>query len=287
MIPAALDPKRTVRATAMAPVPYTVFDHRRETRDTVTLTLLPSGREAVPPFAPGQFTMLSVAGIGEIPVSVSGDADRRDGRIVQTIRAVGAVSAALCGAEAGRRIGVRGPFGKGWCLPAAGGDLLVVAGGIGLAPLRPLVLAALARRDRFRGFHLLVGARTHADLLYPYLIDAWARRGDMTVAATLDRPADTWDGRVGLITGPLEETAIAPERTTAFLCGPEIMIRVCAGALVERGVPAESIQVSLERNMQCGVGWCGHCQLGPYLLCRQGPVRRWDHVADLLDVEEL
>lgn len=277
------------RAEAMIPVAHTVVDHRRETHDTVTLTLLPRHGAAVPRFRPGQFTMLSVEGIGEIPVSISGDPDdQHDGRLVQTVREVGAVSAALCRSEIGGEIGVRGPYGHGWdLLPAYGDDLLIVAGGIGLAPLRPLILAAVSRREHFGECNLLIGARTYADLLYPLQIDSWGRRGGVNVEATLDRPDSQWTGRTGLITGPLSETEIPPERTSAFLCGPEIMIRVCAEALTARGVPAERIQVSLERNMKCGVGWCGHCQLGPYLLCRKGPVRRWADVADLLDIEEL
>ncbi|WP_233162213.1 FAD/NAD(P)-binding protein [Glycomyces salinus] len=289
MIQAMRETARPARAEAMVPAAYTVVDHRRETHDTVTLTLLPGRGTALPRFRPGQFTMLSAEGIGEIPVSISGDPDdQHDGRLVQTIREVGAVSAALCRSEAGSEIGVRGPYGHGWRLASAlDGDLLVVAGGIGLAPLRPLIRSALGRREHFGDVTLLAGARSYADLLYPLQLDAWARRRDTAVTVTLDRPDPGWTGRVGLITGPLAETAIVPERTTAYLCGPEIMIKVCADALAARGVPPERIQVSLERNMKCGVGWCGHCQLGPHLLCRSGPVCRWDAVADLLDIEEL
>lgn len=289
MIQATRETAHSARAEAMIPATYTVVDHRRETHDTVTLTLLPRHGAGVPRFRPGQFTMLSVEGIGEIPVSISGDADdQHDGRLVHTVREVGQVSAALCRSETGSEIGVRGPYGHGWNLTAAlGGDLLVVAGGIGLAPLRPLIRSALGRRERFGDVTILAGARTYADLLYPFQLDAWGRCRDAAVTVTLDRPAPDWTGRVGLITVPLAETAIVPERTTAYLCGPEIMIKVCAAALTARGVPPERIQVSLERNMKCGVGWCGHCQLGPFLLCRKGPVRRWDAVADLLDIEEL
>jgi anaerobic sulfite reductase subunit B len=272
---------------AMAPLEYTVAHRRTETRDTATLTLAPARGPRLALFRPGQFTMLSVAGVGEIPVSISG-AERFDGRIMHTVRDVGAVSGALCRVPVGGPVGVRGPYGRGWDLRSAlGGDLLVMAGGIGLAPLRSLVLTALALRGRFGRIVVLVGARTSAEILYPLQVAAWARRRDLEVESTVDHATPGWTGSEGLITEPLARTRLAPERTTAFLCGPEAMMKASAAALLERGLAPARIQVSLERNMQCGIGWCGHCQLGPYLLCRQGPVHRWDAVADLLDIEEL
>lgn len=271
----------------LAPLAYTVEHRRRETHDTVTLTLVPAGTRGIGPFVPGQFTMLSVAGVGEIPVSISG-ADRPDGRIEQTVREVGAVSTAVCRSRIGGPLGVRGPYGRGWDLRSAlGGDLLVMAGGLGLAPLRPLVLTALELRSRFRRITVLIGAKAASDLVYPRQVAAWARRRDLRVSTIVDRLTPGWTGPEGLITDLLPDAGIDPRRTSAYLCGPEPMMRAAARALLAHGLAAPRMQVSLERNMQCGVGWCGHCQLGPYLLCRQGPVHRWDAVADLLDTEEL
>ncbi|MEU5127921.1 FAD/NAD(P)-binding protein [Streptomyces mobaraensis] len=263
------------------PVPYRVVANRPETTDTRTIELRPAG-EALPDFAPGRFAMLYAFGVGEIPVSVAG---LRDGTLTHTIRGVGAVSRALCAARPGTEVGVRGPFGTGWDLPAAAGrDLLVVAGGIGLAPLRPLVHAALAAPRAYGRLNVLIGARTPEDLLYRDELPGWARpyRG-----VTVDRPAPAWTGRVGVVTSLLDEAEFTPATTTAFVCGPEVMIRATARELLHRGVPARHIRVSLERNMHCATGHCGHCQLGPLLLCRDGPVVGHDRAEPLLAVREL
>ena len=270
----------------MVPLPYTVVDRTVETRDSATLTLAPVGA-AVPRFLPGQFTMVHVPGVGEIAVSISGD-PRFERILVQTVRAVGAVSRAVHDAEPGAVLGVRGPFGTDWDLPsAAGADLLLVAGGIGLAPLRPVLLAALADRSRYGRLTLVLGARTPAEFLYPDEIRAWARRADVTVLSTVDHPTPGWHGPVGLVTAPLAAVDLDPARTVAFLCGPEVMMRFSADLLVERGVPPARVRLSLERNMKCGIGLCGHCQFGPLLVCRDGPVVHYGQVADLLTVREL
>ncbi|MFG3259838.1 FAD/NAD(P)-binding protein [Streptomyces sp. NPDC048172] len=264
------------------PVPHRVTRHRRESADTVTFVLEPVG-EALPPFAPGQFAMLYAFGVGEIPVSVSGLPGR--GGLVHTVRAVGAVSGALCRVRSGDVVGVRGPFGTGWELDSAlGQDLLVVAGGIGLAPLRPLVQAALAEADAYGRLNLLVGARDPAGLLYPRQLRSWRTA---RVQATVDRPAPGWTGHVGVVTTLLGGAEFEPSRTTAFVCGPEVMIRATARELREAGLPAPRVRVSLERNMRCATGHCGHCQLGPVLLCRDGPVIGWDRAEPLLMTREL
>ncbi|GGZ19957.1 FAD/NAD(P)-binding protein [Streptomyces poonensis] len=268
------------------PLPYRVIRVNRETADTVTLVLAPTGPATLAPFAPGQFAMVYAFGVGEIPVSVS-RIDRHALR--HTIRSVGAVSAALCALRPGSRVGLRGPFGTGWELGrAAGQDLLVVAGGIGLAPLRPLVLDALAARHRYGRLNLLVGARSPGDLLYAQQLRFWtAHRGLRHCAVTVDRSADGWWGHVGLVTTLLNHAEFAPDSTTAYLCGPEVMIRATARDLVHRGLSAQHIRVSLERNMRCATGHCGHCQLGGVLLCRDGPVIGWDRADPLLSVREL
>jgi NAD(P)H-flavin reductase len=262
---------------------HRVPDRVVETRDSTTLTLAPLG-EPLPPFRPGQFTMMSVPGVGEIAVSISGD-PRFERILVQTVRAVGAVSRAIYAAVPGAVLGMRGPFGTDWDVPsAAGADLLFVAGGVGLAPLRPAILSALAHRARYRRITLVLGARSPAEFLYSGEIHTWS---DLTLLSTVDRPAPGWRGRVGLVTEPLTEIELDPARTVAFLCGPEVMMRFSAELLVDRGVPAEHIRLSLERNMKCGIGLCGHCQFGPLFVCRDGPVVHYGQVADLLSVREL
>jgi len=276
----------TVAAPAgpMRPARYVVAAHGAETGDTVTLALRPAGSPIEPP-RPGQFTMLYAFGVGEVPISVSGFG--RGHELVQTIRAIGAVTRALCAAAPGDMIGVRGPFGTQWRLDVAEGrDLLIVAGGIGLAPLRPMLLTVLEQRARYRRVVLLVGARSPRDLLFTRELETWRRRG-VEVRVTVDRADAGWKGDVGLVTRFIDGAVVHPAATTAFVCGPEIMMRVCAHALVHLGVAAEDIQVSLERNMRCGAALCGHCQLGPLLLCRDGPVVSYAEAAPLAAKKEL
>jgi NAD(P)H-flavin reductase len=271
----------------MLPVPYRVTGRTAETRDSATLRLEPV-REALPWFQPGQFTMLAVPGIGEVAISVSGDPAVQDGVLTHTIRAVGAVSTALHDASVGTPVGVRGPFGTTWDLPsAADRDLLIVAGGVGLAPLRPVVLGALASRAAYRGIRLVAGARTPADFLFGGELKKWGDRGDIDVELTIDQPAAGWNGQVGFVTEPLARLPLDPARTTAFLCGPEPMMRFSAQVLLRKGMAADDIRISLERNMKCGIGLCGHCQLGPILVCRDGPVVSYAQAGPLLTIREL
>ena len=269
----------------MRPSRYLVAARIEETYDTVTLLLRPVDDPIQVP-RPGQFTMLYAFGVGEVPVSVSGIGDAPGQVLVQTIRAVGAVTRALCAATPGDMIGVRGPFGTDWGVSgAAGRDMLIVAGGIGLAPLRPVLLAALADRAPGRVV-LLAGARSPADLVFTRELEVWRRRG-ADVRVTVDHGDADWDGRVGLVTGLIHDAIADPAATTAFVCGPEIMTRLTGQALVDAGIPARDIRVSLERNMRCGVALCGHCQLGPLLVCRDGPVVSYAEAAPLLAIREL
>ncbi|MEX2984230.1 FAD/NAD(P)-binding protein [Streptomyces sp. C36] len=263
------------------PLPYRVTANRPESAGTRTISLQPVA-EALPAFAPGRFAMLYAFGVGDIPVSVAGI---DGGVLTHTIRAVGATSRALCAVRPGTQVGVRGPFGTGWDLPAAAGrDLLVVAGGIGLAPLRPLVRAALSAPGDHGRLNVLAGARTPADLLYRSELKGW---GLPYCGVTVDRAGPGWTGNVGVVTTLLDQAAFTPHETTAFVCGPEVMIRATARELLHRGVPAHHIRISLERNMHCATGHCGHCQLGPLLLCRDGPVVTYDRAEPLLAVREL
>jgi NAD(P)H-flavin reductase len=271
----------------MLPARYRVTGTTQETADSVTLRLSPAA-EALAPFRPGQFTMLCRPGVGEIAISVSGDPFLADGSLTQTIRDVGAVSRALCQSLPGDIIGVRGPYGTSWDLEsAAGQDLVIVAGGVGLAPLRPVVLGALARRADFGRVVLIAGARTPAEFLFRSQLAGWERDPRLEVTLTIDQPFAQWPGQVGFVTEPLARLDVVPERTVAFLCGPEPMMRFSAKALLGKRMAAERIRISLERNMKCGIGLCGHCQLGPLLVCRDGPVVDYAAAEPLLAVREL
>ncbi len=282
-------------ASPMAPWPATVVDRRVETADTVTVTLAVPDRDLAGACEPGQFCMLWVPGVGESAISLSGIG--ADGTVDHTVKRVGAVTAALCEARIGDVVGLRGPFGWGWDLTTPGlDDRVVVAGGIGLAPLRSLIRHLLGGAAAARRLAVLVGFRSPSDVLFAAELDDWRRQG-ADVQVTVDRAdqvgADqvgddrVWDGEVGVVTRLLGRIGIDPTTVAAAVCGPEVMMRSTARELAERGVAPSHIQVSLERNMRCGVGHCGHCQLGPLLVCRQGPVRRWSDVEGLLEVREL
>ena len=273
--------------SSMAPVPYRVRSRVVESPDSATLCLVPVG-EALRSPEPGEFMMLYAFGVGEAAISISGDPTVTDGSITHTIRAVGAVSRALHDAQPGDVVGVRGPFGTTWGLAeAAGRDLVMVAGGVGLCPLRPAILGALAQTAHYGKVMLIVGARSRADFVFAAQLEKWAEDPRIELHVTVDIPVRGWRGEVGLVTEPLRRLTLHPDRTTAFLCGPEPMLRFAAEALMAKGVAAHDIRVSLERNMQCGIGWCGHCQLGPLLLCRDGPVVGYDVAGPLLHVKEL
>lgn len=265
----------------MIPTPYRVRSRRPDRADTVTLTLEPADGSACPPFLPGQFTMIYAPGVGEIPISISGHA--RSGGYVQTIRAVGAVSGALCRTRVGDVVGVRGPFGTHWDTSLAHGlDVVVAAGGLGLAPLRPVIRELAAHGSRYGRISLIVGTRTPATLIYPRELARWAR--DFDVQVTVDHPDRSWKGRVGLITKLVDRIVYDPRRAYAFVCGPEVMMRATAQRL---GIAGERVALSLERNMKCGIGRCGHCQLGPLFTCTDGPVLTYDRVAPLMEVSQL
>lgn len=272
----------------MAPRRWRVHERRVETADTVTIVIVPDDpSQALDPPRPGQFAMLSAWGAHEIPVSYSAV----EPSIEHTVRSVGPASEAVFALRVGDPLGVRGPFGTGWDLGVTDDrDVVVVAGGIGLAPLRPLV-RALVDDDAARGrTSVLIGARTPAEVCFGAEIAEWSERG-LTVEVTVDAAVPTtgprWYGRVGLVTRLLDLVDVDPRRTTAFVCGPEVMMRASVHALGQRGVGAESILVSGERNMKCAIGHCGHCQLGGHLLCRDGAVMPASILGPLMAVREL
>lgn len=260
-----------------------VLARHRETRDTVTLEV---ADEQGAGFAAGQFNMLYAFGQGEIPISISGT--RAPGRLSHTVRAVGPVSDAVTRLPKASVIGVRGPFGRPWPVhESIDRDLVVVAGGLGMAPLRPVVQAVLSARDRYGRLDLLYGARTPEDLLFAGELDRWRARPDLRVGVTVDAAPRGWPGNVGVVTSLFRQLSVDPRRAVAMVCGPEVMMRFAVKGLQDLGLPSAAIWVSLERNMECGAGVCGHCQLGPLLICRDGPVFRFSEVEHLLGVREL
>jgi NAD(P)H-flavin reductase len=278
-------------ADPMLPRPFRVLRVIRDTSDVVTLHLSPQpGEDEVSEglaFAPGQFNMLYVFGVGEVPISISGDPDNPC-VLVHTIRDVGAVTRALCKVRRGDTIGVRGPFGTAWPVERAqGDDILFIAGGIGLAPLRPAFYHVLAHRRAYGRVILIYGARTPGDLLYRKELASWRGHFGLDVQVIVDTATSDWFGPVGVVTRLLAGARFDPADTTAMLCGPEVMMRFCTRDLTARGVPGEQIHVSLERNMKCAIGFCGHCQLMPHFLCKDGPVYRYSSVEWLLAMREV
>jgi NAD(P)H-flavin reductase len=272
---------------AMLPRPFRIERVRKETHDTFTFEL--SSEEAGEGFTfrPGQFNMLYVFGMGEVPISISGD-PAKPRRLVHTARSVGTVTRGMGALRKGDSLGVRGPFGTSWPVDEARGrDVVIVAGGIGLAPLRPVLYAVAANRKRFGRVFVLYGSRTPADLLYVKEMEKWRKRFRFSVDVTVDTAAPDWEGHVGVVTRLIPRVPFDPSRTTAMICGPEVMMRFTIQELLKRDMGPEQIHVTMERNMQCGIGHCGHCQYGPLFVCKDGPVFRYDRIQHLFTRREL
>ena len=267
-----------------APRPLRVTRVRRESGDIATFDLVPSSPFA---FAAGQFNMLYVFGLGEVAISISGD-PANTSRIVHTVRAVGAVSGALARLRRDAVVGVRGPYGLGWPVAEAeGSDVVIVAGGLGLAPLRPAIYRVLAHRQHYGRVNVLYGTRSPADILYRRELEAWRRRLDVDVEVTVDHAGADWHGNVGVVPALIPRIPFDPQHALALVCGPEIMMRFTVAALRDRGLAAEQIYLSMERHMKCAVGLCGRCQFGSAFVCRNGPVFRYDRIAPMLAIREI
>ncbi len=269
----------------MVPAPFVVRTTRQDTEDTWTLQLGSCTGTRLA-FEPGQFTMLSARGGGEVPISISGDPDD-DGTLEHTVRSVGLATDAICRTRPGQVLGVRGPFGRPWPVAEVeGADVVIVAGGIGLAPLRSAILSLLARRERYGRVLLLYGGRSPDQLLYTNELPDWEERG-LDVAISVDSAGPEWLGHVGVVPRLIGRASFDAATAVALVCGPEVMMRFTVAALARNGVGPERVYASMERNMQCGIGLCGHCQLGPSLLCRDGPVYRWRELEPWLAIREL
>ena len=277
----------SVTATEMPWTLARVAKVDKETYDTFTLTMEPLNGQGLHPFAPGQFSMLYVYGVGELPISISGDPHQGE-RLTYTVRSVGRATDALVKRLPGDTVRVRGPFGKPWPMEAGRGkDVIIVAGGIGLAPLRPAIYHLLRRRDDYVRVVLLYGARSPKDLLYRKQVADWGRQPDLQVLTTVDYGGTSWRGNVGVVTTLFRHLRVQPAQTVAFTCGPEIMMRYVVRELLARGLADTDIYLSMERNMKCAVGSCGHCQLGPYFVCKDGPIFSYQQMRPWLDKHEL
>ncbi|MFH2054397.1 MAG: FAD/NAD(P)-binding protein [bacterium] len=267
--------------------PFRIAKRVRETADTFSLELTPPRGFGDFSFLPGQFNMLYVFGVGEVPISISGNNAEKQ-KLIHTTRAVGAVTSAMSRLKIGDSLGVRGPYGVGWPVTeAVGHDVVVVAGGIGLAPLRPVIYHLLEHRAEYGRVILLYGSRTPEDILYPKELERWRARFDFEAHLTVDRATGKWHGNVGVVTELIHRSPFDPQHSLAMICGPEIMMRFTILELVKRGVSEDRIYVSMERNMKCGVGLCGHCQFGPTFVCKDGPVYRFDTIKNLFTRREL
>lgn len=270
---------------AMIATPHLIQRFKKENHDTFTLELEPSnGRFS---FKPGQFNMLYMYGIGEVPISISGDPfDKK--KIVHTVRAYGAVTRRMMTLKKGDMMGVRGPFGKPWPIEnLTGHDILLVAGGIGVAPIRPVLYHILANRNEYGKVTLLYGERTPGDLTYRSQIEQCRGRFDLDIDVTVDSAREGWRGNVGVVTTLIPRIQLDPRNTMAMLCGPEIMMHYTILELQKRGLQNDQIYISMERNMKCGIGFCGHCQLGPKFVCKDGPVFLFSEMKHLFRQREM
>jgi NAD(P)H-flavin reductase len=270
----------------MTTVPVPIRKIIWENDDTFTLTL-DVGESRDFAFLPGQFNMLYVFGMGEAAISISSDPSRTT-TIEHTIHRVGAVTTALSQMKRGDVIGVRGPFGSSWPLDVAQGrDVCIVCGGIGLAPLRPVIYSLLKKRNQYGRIIILYGGRSPLDLLYRVELERWEDEKDVEVLVTVDRGDSSWKGHIGVVTSLLSYIKLDTRNTIAYVCGPEIMMKYTIEELGRRGLAPESIYLSMERNMKCAIGFCGHCQYGPTFICKDGPVFPLPRVSSLLDKKEL
>ncbi len=274
-------------AEGMVPGLYRLRRVRKETSDTYTLELEAGSGERVLPYMPGQFNMVYAYGVGEVPISFSGDPSR-PGVVVHTIRAVGAVTKALCALKPGGTVGIRGPFGNPWPIgEAESNDVLIVAGGIGLAPLRSAIYAVLSNRKKYGKVTLLYGCRTPRDMIFRRELEKWRGRFDLEVEITVDSAEADWFGNVGVVTTLIRRAHFDRYNTIAMVCGPELMMRYTVQELGMVGLSQERIYLSMERNMKCGTGFCGHCQYGPEFICKDGPVFSFDRIRNIFTRREI
>jgi NAD(P)H-flavin reductase len=257
-----------------------IVEVRRETRGVYTYRLRFREEEMRQSyrFLPGQFNMVYVFGVGEVAISIVSDPDDPD-LLDHTIRIVGNVTGTLERLKEGDTLGLRGPYGSAWPLrEAEGKEVVVVTGGLGCAPVVSVINYIALRRERYGRLKILHGVKTPKDLLYRERFRAWQRHPNTEVYLTVDHPDKAWKYNVGVVTNLFDQVEIDPQRSIVMMCGPEMMMRHTARSLLSRGMGADRIYLSLERNMKCAIAFCGHCQLGPTFVCREGPVYRYDQI---------
>jgi NAD(P)H-flavin reductase len=282
MVEAIIDTRPQLQ-NPMLPDIYRIERVIKETYDTFTLELAPVHKYHQAAFEPGQFNMLYIFGVGEIPISISSDPARPE-RLAHTTRAVGIVTKAMSKLRVGDALGLRGPYGTAWPVKEARGqDVVLVAGGIGLAPLRPVLYQILAHREMYGKIVLLYGTRSPDDILFRRELESWRARFDLDIHVTVDYANSEWHGNVGVVTRLIPGAPFDPSHTVAMICGPEVMMRFSTIELQKRGLSMERIYVSMERNMKCAIGFCGHCQFGPMFICRDGPVFAYPQVKDWIN----
>ncbi|MCR4319091.1 MAG: FAD/NAD(P)-binding protein [Candidatus Brocadiaceae bacterium] len=278
---------KSIITETMIPKPFRIHRKLKETHDTYTIELESTNGADGFPFSAGQFNMVYVFGVGEVPISISGDPSMPK-MLKHTTRSVGIVTKAILKLRSGDVLGVRGPFGSPWPVnEAVGNDVVIVAGGIGLAPLRPVMYSFISQRDKYGKIILLYGARTPEDLLYKKELESWRGRFDFDVKVIVDSATGNWRGNVGVVTTLIPRIQFDPLHTIAMICGPEVMMRYTLKELQNYGVKNENIFVSMERNMKCGICLCGHCQFGPKFVCKDGPVFSYDHIKELFGKREI
>lgn len=271
--------------TVRQPLEAIVVERTQEspTIFTLQLRLRDAAAQAAYRFAPGQFNMLYLAGVGEVPISVMSDPQERDG-IGHTIRALGRVTQGLAALRPGDSLGLRGPYGRGWPLrEMEGRDVVLVTGGLGCAPVVSVIHYLLRRRERYGKLVVIQGVKHAEDLIWREQYDRWATLPDTQVLLAANQGGALWPWHVGHVTELFEQARFDPGRAAALMCGPEGMMRAAAEKLLARGLPESRLHLSMERNMQCAVGRCGHCQFGGAFVCRDGPVFDWGQVKSLLE----
>ena len=274
-------------SNALLPRPFEVVAKRRETHDVVTLMVEPADGRSCLEFAPAQIGMIGVPGVGQVPISFSNHPDSRRCLSV-TIRAVGAVTTAITEADIGAVISVRGPYGTAWPIELTWGrDVLFVAGGLGLAPLRSAVFHVAENAEDRGSVGIVYGAKTQHDMLFRSDLEIWGELDDVRVHLTVDNADDEWKGDVGLVTEMFDQALERLQAPLVMMCGPDIMMINACRDLTARGIEQTDIWVTLERNMKCAIGLCGHCQFGPLFVCKDGPVFRYDRVSELFAIGEV
>ncbi|MCK7580123.1 MAG: FAD/NAD(P)-binding protein [Chromatiales bacterium] len=252
---------------------------------TLRLRLVDPAVHASFRFRPGQFNMLYLYGVGEVPISIVSDPEGED-LFDHTIRAVGRVTNAMVRLPAGARLGVRGPYGSGWPLRTAEGqDVMIITGGLGCAPVVSVINYVMRRRSRFRRLVIMQGVKHTEDLIWRRRYEAWAQLPDTSVYIASDVGAPLWPWHVGRVTELFDQVTLDPLHTVAMLCGPEVMMGVAVRQLLARSVPEAAIWLSMERSMHCAIGHCGHCQFGGQFVCKDGPIFHYGAIKSLFGVK--